>query len=160
VVVDRPDLGQARIAVGHEGIARADEDRIAVSLFNLVLGGSGFSSRLMDALRGSEGLTYGVSSGYSLRRAPGPFVRSTFTRVEKTRAALDILLAELDARAQRAARRGRAVVGAHARDGQLRDGARDLRRRDRRAGRPRRVCFFFFCFFFFFFFFFFCFFLF
>src|SRR5262249_41387162 len=40
-VVDRPDLGQARIVVGHEGIARADDDRIALSLFNLVLGGSG-----------------------------------------------------------------------------------------------------------------------
>ena len=96
VVVDRPDLGQARIVVGHEGIARSDDDRIAVSLFNLVLGGSGFSSRLMDSLRGNEGLTYGVSSGYSMRRAPGPFLVSTFTRVEKLRAALDILLAELE----------------------------------------------------------------
>jgi zinc protease len=95
VVVDRPDLGQARIVVGHEGIARTDEDRIAVSLFNTVLGGGGFSSRLMVALRGQEGLTYGVSSGYGLRRAPGPFFASTFTRVEKLRAALDILLAEL-----------------------------------------------------------------
>jgi len=96
VVVDRPDLGQARIVVGHEGIARTDEDRIAVSLFNLVLGGSGFSSRLMASLRGKEGLTYGVSSGYSLRRAPGPFFVSTFTRVEELRPALDILLAELE----------------------------------------------------------------
>jgi zinc protease len=95
-VVDRPDLGQARIVVGHEGIARADDDRIAVSLFNLVVGGSGFSSRLMAALRGNEGLTYGVSSSYSLRRAPGPFFAATFTRVEKLRAALDLLLAELE----------------------------------------------------------------
>jgi zinc protease len=95
-VVDRPDLGQARIVVGHEGIGRTDEDRIPVALFNVVLGGSGFSSRLMDALRADEGLTYGASSGYSLRRAPGPFFASTFTRVEKLRAALDILLAELE----------------------------------------------------------------
>jgi hypothetical protein len=80
-VVDRPDLGQARIVVGHEGIARTDDDRIAVSLFNLIVGGSGFSSRLMNALRAEEGLTYGVSSGYSLRRAPGPFFAATFTRV-------------------------------------------------------------------------------
>jgi zinc protease len=97
VVVDRPDLGQTRIAVGHEGIARTDDDRISVSLFNLVLGGSGFSSRLMAALRGNEeGLTYGAGSSYSLRRAPGPFFASTFTRVDKTRMALDILLAELE----------------------------------------------------------------
>jgi zinc protease len=95
-VVDRPDLGQARIVVGHEGIARSDDDRIATSLFNLVIGGSGFSSRLMAALRGKEGLTYGVSSAYALRRSPGPFFAATFTRVEKLREALDILLAELE----------------------------------------------------------------
>ena len=97
VVVDRPDLAQARIVVGHEGIARSDEDRIAVSIFNLIVGGSGFSSRLMAALRGNEeGLTYGASSSYSLRRAPGPFYASTFTRVEKARTALDVLLGELE----------------------------------------------------------------
>jgi zinc protease len=96
VVVDRPDLGQVRIVVGHEGIARTDDDRIAVSLFNLVVGGAGFSSRLMAALRSEEGLTYGVSTGYALRRAPGPFVASTFTRVEELRKALDILLGQLE----------------------------------------------------------------
>ena len=97
VVVDRPDLAQARIVVGHEGIARTAEDRIAVSIFNLIVGGSGFSSRLMAALRGNEeGLTYGAGSGYSLRRAPGPFFASTSTRVEKARKALDLLLAELE----------------------------------------------------------------
>ena len=97
VVVDRPDLAQARIVVGHEGIKRTDDDRIAVSIFNLIVGGSGFSSRLMAALRGNEeGLTYGAGSSYSLRRAPGPFFASTFTRVEKARTALDVLLAELE----------------------------------------------------------------
>ena len=50
----------------------------------------------MAALRAEEGLTYGVSSGYSLRRVPGPFFVATFTKVGSTRAALDILLAELE----------------------------------------------------------------
>jgi zinc protease len=95
VLVDRPDLAQTRIVVGHDGISRTADDRIAVSIFNLVVGGAGFSSRLMGALRNEEGLTYGVSSSYSLRRAPGPFFAATFTRVEKTRTALDLLLAEL-----------------------------------------------------------------
>src|SRR5262249_4617924 len=53
-------------------------------------------SRLMAALRGEQGLTYGVSSAYTLRRSPGPFFASTFTRVEKTRQALDLLLTELE----------------------------------------------------------------
>ena len=96
VLVDRPDLGQARIAVGHDGIARTDDTRIAASLMNSVLGGSGFSSRLMQSLRSDEGLTYGVGSGFALRRAPGPFQVSTFTQVETAREALDLLLVELE----------------------------------------------------------------
>jgi zinc protease len=71
VIVDRPDLVQARITVAHDGIART-------------------------TLRSEEGLTYGVYSGYSLRRDKGPFFVSTFTRVSEVRRALDLLLSELD----------------------------------------------------------------
>ncbi|NNL86727.1 MAG: insulinase family protein [Myxococcales bacterium] len=95
VIVDRPDLGQAQILVGHEGIARTDDRRIPAALTNLVLGGSGFSSRLMQKIRAEEGLTYSVSSYFTLRHNPGPFVMSTFTRVPETRRVVDILLAEL-----------------------------------------------------------------
>jgi zinc protease len=96
VLVDRPDLVQARIALSHEGMARTDPDRIALSLLNSVLGGSGFSSRLMSTIRSEAGLTYGVSSSFSLRRTPGPFVVSTFTRVSEVRRVLDLLLSELE----------------------------------------------------------------
>jgi len=95
-IVDRPELAQARIILAHEGIARTDEDRIAASLTNTVLGGGGFSSRLMQNLRSNEGLTYGVGSGFSMRRHPGPFYISTFTRVSEVRRALEILFAELE----------------------------------------------------------------
>jgi zinc protease len=96
VVVDRPDLVQARIALAHEGIARTDPERIAASLMNTVLGGGGFSSRLMESLRAEEGLTYGVGSGFGMRRHPGPFYLSTFTRVPAVRRTLDLVLAELE----------------------------------------------------------------
>jgi zinc protease len=95
VIVDRPDLAQARITISHEGLRRTDEDRIPASLLNMVVGGSGFSSRLMIRLRSDEGLTYGVSSGFALRRHVGPFLVSTFTRVSKVREALDLLFEEL-----------------------------------------------------------------
>ena len=96
VIVNRPDLAQARIVISHEGIARTDADRVATALMNSVIGGGGFSSRLMGVLRSDEGLTYGVYSHYSLRRHPGPFRVSTFTRVSEVRHALDLLLAELE----------------------------------------------------------------
>jgi zinc protease len=96
VIVDRPDLVQARILIAHEGIARDDPDRVAAGLLNSVLGGSGFSSRLMARVRSEAGLTYSVGSGFSLRRSPGPFAVSTFTRVAEARRVIDLLLAELE----------------------------------------------------------------
>lgn len=96
IVVDKPELGQARIILAHEGISRTEPRRIPIALMNDVLGGSGFSSRLMMRVRSDEGLTYGVGSGYSLRGVPGPFSVSTFTRVEKVREVIDLLLEEME----------------------------------------------------------------
>jgi zinc protease len=96
VIVDRPDLAQAHIVLAHEGIERTDPDRIAAQLMNTVLGGGAFSSRLMQTLRSEEGLTYGVESGFAMRRNPGPFYVATFTRVPETRRALDLVLEQLE----------------------------------------------------------------
>jgi zinc protease len=95
VIVDRPDLVQAQITLAHEGIRRTADDRLAVSLMNSVVGGSGFSSRLMAVLRSEAGLTYGIYSGFDLRRQPGPFIVATSTRVPEVRNALDLILDEL-----------------------------------------------------------------
>jgi zinc protease len=96
VIVDRPDLEQTHITLAHEGIARTDPERIPVQLMNAVLGGSGFSSRLMKSVRAEAGLAYGVGSGFSLRRQPGPFLVSTSTRVPETRRVVDLLLAGIE----------------------------------------------------------------
>ncbi|MGH0037676.1 MAG: M16 family metallopeptidase [Myxococcota bacterium] len=95
VVVDKPDLGQARIVLAHEGIDRRHPDRVAADVMNKVFGGSGFSSRLMARVRSDEGLTYGVYSGFDLRRQPGPFRVSTFTRVEEAGRMVELLLEEM-----------------------------------------------------------------
>ncbi len=95
-VVDRPDLTQTRITLVHEGIARTNPDRVAASLLNEAIGGSGFSSRLMQRLRAEAGLTYGVSSRFSLRRGGGTFAVATFTRVAEVRRVIDLLLTELE----------------------------------------------------------------
>jgi zinc protease len=63
---------------------------------NDVLGGGGFSSRLMASVRAEAGLTYSVSSGFALRRAPGPFSVSTFTRVPESRRVIDLVLQQLE----------------------------------------------------------------
>ncbi len=96
VVVDRPELSQAQIIIGHEGIRRADPRRISASLMNSVLGGSWFSSRLTASVRAEAGLAYGVYSYFGMRRVPGPFIVSTSTRVGEARRVVDMLLAELE----------------------------------------------------------------
>jgi zinc protease len=69
---------------------------MAAILMNEILGGGSFSSRLMSRVRADAGLTYGVYSQFAMRRAPGPFVVSTFTRVPEARRTLDLVLAELE----------------------------------------------------------------
>jgi zinc protease len=96
LIVDRPDLSQTRITLAHEGIARTNPDRIAANLLSQALGGSGFSSRLMQRVRADAGLTYGVNSRFTLLRGGGTFSIATFTRVAEVRRVIDLLLAEFE----------------------------------------------------------------
>lgn len=96
VIIDRPDLGQASLILGHEGISRRDPERIAADLMNTVLGGGGFLSRLMSKVRADEGLAYGIGSGFSLRWYPGPFLVSTSTRVAEAGRVVELVLGEME----------------------------------------------------------------
>lgn len=96
VVVDRPDVAQAQILIGHDGMARSDPGRMPVILMNEMLGGGSFTSRLMARVRSDAGLTYGVYSAFAMRRAPGPFLVSTSTRVPEARRTIDLVLGELE----------------------------------------------------------------
>ncbi len=94
-LVDKPDVTQASLAVGHAGIARTDPDYPALLLANHVLGGAGFSSRLMKAVRAEGGKTYGAGSFLAAGRGPGFFAAYTFTRTGEAAATLEMLLAEI-----------------------------------------------------------------
>ena len=85
-LLDRPDLTQSEIRVGHLGLPRAHPDYFALKLVNYILGEGGFSSRLMARIRSDLGFTYGIRSSFSFRRAPGPFIVSTFTPAANTAA--------------------------------------------------------------------------
>jgi zinc protease len=72
VRVDRP-VTQAAIILGHRGVARNHPDFETLSVMNYILGGGGFSSRLMESIRTRAGLAYSVSSFFSTNRGPGTF---------------------------------------------------------------------------------------
>ena len=77
-------MTQSEIRVGHLGLPRSHPDYFPLKLVNYILGGGGFSSRLMTRIRSDLGFTYGIRSSFSFRRAPGPFIISTFTPAANT----------------------------------------------------------------------------
>lgn len=85
-LLDRPDLTQSEIRLGHLGLRRSHPDYFPLKLANYILGEGGFSSRLMSRIRSDLGFTYGIRSSFSFRRAPGPFLVSTFTPAANTAA--------------------------------------------------------------------------
>lgn len=94
-IVDKPDATQATIAIVGPGVAHAAADFHAVRIMNWVLGGGGFSSRLMKVVRAEGGKTYSASSHFEAGRDPGPFFVNTFTRTEETAATLNLVFGEL-----------------------------------------------------------------
>jgi predicted Zn-dependent peptidase len=94
VIVDRPGAPQSEIRVGHVGSRRRVDDFHALSVTNALLGGL-FNSRLNMLLREKRGYTYGVSSGFDLRRAAGPFAVRCAVESEATAPAVADIMAEL-----------------------------------------------------------------
>jgi zinc protease len=88
LIVDKPDLTQTTILLGHRGLRHADPMWFAATLMNYVLGGSDFSSRLMTDVRSKRGLTYGISSSYGASLYDGAFVVSAATKNENVWQAL------------------------------------------------------------------------
>ena len=91
LLVDKPDSTQTYFEIGNIGVARTNADRVYINVINTLFGGR-FTSMLNDALRVSSGLTYGARSGFSQRKAAGPFAISTYTRNETTEKAIDLAL--------------------------------------------------------------------
>lgn len=60
-LVDK-DVNQGRVAVMLPGILRDDPDYIAVMIMNDILGGGGFTSRILNRVRSDEGLAYSAGS--------------------------------------------------------------------------------------------------
>jgi zinc protease len=87
-LVDRPDLTQATIVLGHPAIRHADPRWYAATLVNYVLGGSDFSSRLMAEVRAKRGLTYGISTSFGASLYEGAFQLAASTKNETTSEAL------------------------------------------------------------------------
>ena len=89
------NITQANIAMGHIGISRENPDYYAVLIMNYILGGGGFSARLMDNIRDNKGLAYDVHSSFSARKEPGAFSVSIQTKNESANEVIEETLREI-----------------------------------------------------------------
>lgn len=89
-------LPQATLLLGHLGIDRTNPDRYAVDLMDIVLGRSGFTSRITERVRSDEGLAYSVGTFYATAtRDLGAFRTSVQTKNESVGRALAAVLEEI-----------------------------------------------------------------
>jgi zinc protease len=92
--VEKNDVTQSYIEIGHLGLRNDDPDYYALEVLNQVLSGS-FASRLFANVRTRKGLAYAVGGGvFSEWDHPGLAVLYVSTKTETTAAGIEALLEE------------------------------------------------------------------
>ncbi|MFQ5682608.1 MAG: M16 family metallopeptidase [Candidatus Binatia bacterium] len=94
ILIDKK-LTQANILMGHEGVRRGNPDYYALQVMNYILGGGGFSSRMMDSIRNERGLAYSVYSFFSSSKKFGTFQVGMQTKNENAAEAIRIAKEEI-----------------------------------------------------------------
>jgi zinc protease len=96
-MVDKSDVNQGRVSIGHLGITYDNPDRHAVQVMNGILGGSGFTSRIMTRVRSDEGLAYSAGSSFGVgTHYPATFRAFYQSRSEACAYAAKIVLEEIE----------------------------------------------------------------
>lgn len=94
-LIDRPNSVQSTITMGNIAIDRRHPDYIPVVVMNGIVGG-GASARLFLNLREEKGYTYGVYSGFTAVKWPGPWSAGGDVRTEVTEGAMTEFMKELN----------------------------------------------------------------
>lgn len=97
ILVDKPDASQSEIRIGQiVNLSRNDADYAQARLLSQLFGES-FSGRLNRTIRIQKGLTYGARGYFDVNARDSVFLMSTFTRTDRTVAAVEAAIAELAA---------------------------------------------------------------
>ena len=78
---------QTHVLIGQPGYTRSDPDFFPLLVGNHILGGGGFTSRLMHQVREQRGLVYGISSSFEPGLHAGAFTISLQTRPDQAKEA-------------------------------------------------------------------------
>ena len=94
--VDKRDVNQSVVLMGHIGGLRDNPDYAALQAMNEVLSG-GFSGRLFQNVRSDQGLAYSVFGNYGSNALyPGQFFAGIFTRSAATADAIEAVRREME----------------------------------------------------------------
>jgi predicted Zn-dependent peptidase len=63
-VVNKTNVNQGRVRMGHIGVSISNPDHLALAVMNGILGGNQFTSRITERVRSDEGLAYSASSAF------------------------------------------------------------------------------------------------
>ena len=95
-LVEKNDVNQSSIRIGHLGGLLKDEDYPALRVMSTILGG-GFQSRLFRQVRGNLGLAYQAGASWGAQYGhPGIFTMSIGTKSESTVQAIEAALEEVE----------------------------------------------------------------
>jgi zinc protease len=89
------DIPQSTIRFGMPGFLRKDDDFVAATVMNHILGGGSFTSRIFQEVREKRGLAYSVSTGLYPFAKAGMFFGGTATKNERAKEALDVIRDEI-----------------------------------------------------------------
>ena len=94
-LVDK-EVNQGRVALMLPGVRRDNPDLFAITVMNDILGGGGFTSRIVNRVRSDEGLAYSAGSGFPGGiYYPGTFTAAFQTKSRTVAYAASIVLEEI-----------------------------------------------------------------
>ena len=90
-LIDKPDMTQSVIIMGHLGLNNLDPDNVEVAIFNFILGTGSFNSRLMREVRSNRGLAYATGGMIGLGRDKGMFNNFCMTKSQSVGEAIKLM---------------------------------------------------------------------
>jgi predicted Zn-dependent peptidase len=90
-LIDKPDMTQAVILMGHLGLNNLDPDNVEVGIFNFILGAGSFNSRLMREVRSNRGLAYATFGAIEKGRDKGLFSEFCMTKSQSVGEAIKLM---------------------------------------------------------------------
>jgi zinc protease len=90
-LINKEDMSQAVVCLGHLGVNRLDPDNVELAVMNFILGSGGFNSRIMREVRSNRGLAYSAFGMVDSGRDLGTFFSFVQTKSQSVGEAIGLI---------------------------------------------------------------------